>query len=356
MVRSYCLVMLNRDRAKSPLSRTPVALGVVLLFCAACGGGGGRRPISTPQPAPPPDEAAQPAVRLDQGSRAKPSLPAGSRASAEPAPTARGVRHVFQPGQTLYSLARAYKVPLEVLMRANAITDPTAVREGTSLFIPGARRTLEVPPTFPASRDVTQSTPGERGAGSHEPRTLEASALAFPGSLPTQRPPSSPGAPPPSGAIPPPGAPPSSPPRTVPPGLTAPPGVALGWPLRGMITSRFGLRGRHHHHEGVDIDGTLGEEILAAASGTVVRSGREGGYGRTVVIDHGGGLTTLYAHASRLLVREGDEVQRGEPIAEVGRSGNARGSHLHFEVHRNGRPIDPMPMLRTTTAAAGDSR
>jgi len=120
---------------------------------------------------------------------------------------------------------------------------------------------------------------------------------------------------------------------------------AFVWPLRGKITSAFGPRGRRAHHEGLDIDGDLGDAILAAAAGTVVRADSERQYGRVVLIDHGHGVTTLYAHASRLLVRAGDAVEKGEAIAEVGATGNAHGTHLHFEVRQDGRPVDPVPYL-----------
>jgi murein DD-endopeptidase MepM/ murein hydrolase activator NlpD len=89
----------------------------------------------------------------------------------------------------------------------------------------------------------------------------------------------------------------------------------------------------------------MGQEIRAAAAGRVVWAGVGRKYGRMVVIDHGGGLASLYAHASRLLVEVDEEIQAGEPIAEVGRSGNASGTHLHFEVRRDGHPIDPLPLL-----------
>jgi len=78
----------------------------------------------------------------------------------------------------------------------------------------------------------------------------------------------------------------------------------------------------------------------------VIRADVDGQYGRMVILDHGGGLTTLYAHASRLLVHVGDRVDAGDRIAEVGGSGNARGTHLHFEVRREDRPVDPVPLLR----------
>jgi LysM repeat protein len=120
------------------------------------------------------------------------------------------------------------------------------------------------------------------------------------------------------------------------------------WPIEGAITGPFGPRGKHHQHEGIDIDGSDGDPVKAAASGTVVLAGSNGDYGRTVIIDHGNGLRTLYGHASRLFVKEGDEVHTGDLIAAVGHSGNARGSHLHFEVRRDGRPVNPLPYLLPT--------
>ncbi len=119
----------------------------------------------------------------------------------------------------------------------------------------------------------------------------------------------------------------------------------------GRITSPYGLRqdpfdGHLTRHEGVDLAGDEGAEIHAAAGGVVKRSGDLGGYGNAVEIDHGNGLTTLYAHASDLLVRDGDRVTPGQAIARVGHSGRATGPHLHFEVRLRGRPVDPSRALR----------
>jgi len=119
----------------------------------------------------------------------------------------------------------------------------------------------------------------------------------------------------------------------------------LGWPLRGAITSGYGYRGREFH-SGIDIDGSYGEAIVAAEDGRVVDAGWNGGYGRTIVIDHGGGLKTLYAHCSSILVDVGDRVERGEVIGRVGSSGRSTGSHLHFEVILNGSTVNPLSFLR----------
>ncbi len=129
---------------------------------------------------------------------------------------------------------------------------------------------------------------------------------------------------------------------------------SLAWPLTGRVTSPFNLGNKHRHHEGIDIDGEFGQRIRSARTGRVLEAGKSGRYGNSILIDHGAGLTTFYAHASKILVRAGDPVKQGDVIAEVGRSGNAQGTHLHFEARRNGRPVNPLKLLddRSVVAAA----
>jgi hypothetical protein len=119
-------------------------------------------------------------------------------------------------------------------------------------------------------------------------------------------------------------------------------------PAAGYLSSRFS-RSRNHPifhqampHEGVDVSAPRGTPILAAAKGRIVRSGWVSGYGQMVEIDHGYGFTTLYGHASKLLVRVGQEVRRGDIIAQVGSTGIATSAHLHYEVRLNGRAQNPM--------------
>ncbi|MEE9219041.1 MAG: LysM peptidoglycan-binding domain-containing M23 family metallopeptidase [Acidobacteriota bacterium] len=131
--------------------------------------------------------------------------------------------------------------------------------------------------------------------------------------------------------------------------------LSLRWPLRGEIRSRFGRRGRQHH-DGIDINGRHGNPIRAAADGEVVVARSWGAYGKTVVLDHGTGVRTLYAHASKLLVKVGQRVRAGQTIARVGSSGNATGSHLHFEVQKSRRPVDPLLYLPLEQARAGSPR
>jgi murein DD-endopeptidase MepM/ murein hydrolase activator NlpD len=116
------------------------------------------------------------------------------------------------------------------------------------------------------------------------------------------------------------------------------------WPVNGVVVSGFGWRGSRMH-EGIDISASSGTPIWAAAAGTVIWSGWRGGYGNAVVVDHGNGLATLYAHSSSLLVSVGQSVGQGETVALVGTTGNSSGPHLHFEVRVNGTAVDPLNYL-----------
>lgn len=122
------------------------------------------------------------------------------------------------------------------------------------------------------------------------------------------------------------------------------------WPASGKVSSKFGSRkdpfeGRKRFHEGIDIAASHGEDIRASASGKVILAKSYNGYGRTVIIDHGRGITTLYGHASKLLVKEGQTVSKGQLIAKVGSSGRSTGPHLHFEIRINGQAVDPLSYL-----------
>jgi murein DD-endopeptidase MepM/ murein hydrolase activator NlpD len=119
------------------------------------------------------------------------------------------------------------------------------------------------------------------------------------------------------------------------------------------FTSGFGVRsdpfrGRASMHTGIDLAGPVGTPIYATADGTVSRSGwHNGGYGNLITIDHGRGITTLYAHLSGMTVREGEQVTRGQMIGRMGSTGRSTGSHLHYEVRIDNRPVNPLPFMRS---------
>ena len=127
------------------------------------------------------------------------------------------------------------------------------------------------------------------------------------------------------------------------------------WPIvDGRILSGFGVLRGGHRHKGIDIRGMLGEPVRAAHGGRIVYSGSTlRGYGKTVIIDHGNGLQSLYAHNSTLLVAEGERVARGQVVARVGRTGNATTEHCHFEVRKRDVAVDPLQYLR---GAMGSTR
>jgi len=128
-------------------------------------------------------------------------------------------------------------------------------------------------------------------------------------------------------------------------------------PTQGWLSSNFTshrmhpLLGFSRPHEGIDVRAPMGTPIEAPAAGLVVKAGWESGYGWTIEIDHGYGISTRYGHTSQMLVRAGQRVERGELIARVGRTGLADGTHLHYEVHVNGRPVDPLKFVLPTVLA-----
>jgi murein DD-endopeptidase MepM/ murein hydrolase activator NlpD len=129
-----------------------------------------------------------------------------------------------------------------------------------------------------------------------------------------------------------------------PPGDTTPSAAGFIWPVNGPVTSPFGMRwGRMH--EGIDIGASEGTPIRAAAAGRVVYAGWMSGYGNLVAIDHGRGISTAYAHQSRIGVGNGQVVSQGQTIGYVGCTGHCFGPHLHFEVRINGTPVDPLGYL-----------
>lgn len=126
------------------------------------------------------------------------------------------------------------------------------------------------------------------------------------------------------------------------------------WPVKGgWVSSLFGYRtdpftGRRAYHSGMDIAARRQTPIQAAAAGVVVQAGRDGGYGETVLLQHANGYSTRYAHTHEVLVERGQKIEKGEPIATVGSTGRSTGPHLHFEVLKDGRRVNPKDFLQAS--------
>lgn len=183
---------------------------------------------------------------------------------------------------------------------------------------------LAAPPTAPATAGSSQ--------GSSTPTTAAPTTAA-------PKPAASPANAPATAAAPPTTAKPA--PTTAKP---SPSGTRLAWPLSGPVTSPFGTRWGKLH-AGIDIGVPIGTPIHAAAAGTVFFCGVMGGYGNVVLVDHGNGLVSLYGHQNNLACADGQRVSAGQVIGYSGNTGHSTGPHLHFEVRRNGTPVDPMQYL-----------
>jgi len=126
------------------------------------------------------------------------------------------------------------------------------------------------------------------------------------------------------------------------------------WPVNGIVTSKYGYRrspfgGGRQFHAAVDIAAPYGSPIVATGDGRVVFSGWKGAYGRTVIIDHGYGFVTVYGHQSKNVVGVGDSVRKGQIIGYVGSSGRSTGPHVHYEIRKDGRTVDPMTYMTRRT-------
>ncbi|MFT3706957.1 MAG: M23 family metallopeptidase [Archangium sp.] len=211
------------------------------------------------------------------------------------------VTHLVEKGQTLYRIARAYGLTVEELMDANRIDDPRELRSGELLYIPGANGKKSV-----AEYDAPEPEPQARGTG------------VVPVSAPEKKQPKL---------------------AKVGKGTGA-----LEWPLRGVLYARFGKKGKEPH-DGIDLAAPAGQPVKTAANGTVIFAGEQKGYGLIVIVEHEDGLITLYAHNRDLRVKTGQKVRPGQVVATVGDSGKTSGPHLHFEVRREGVPVDPLDFL-----------
>jgi len=206
--------------------------------------------------------------------------------------TRNGIRHPVQRGETLWGICTTYGVNMTSVCMYNGIRDPQNIRAGERLFIPGAKRVVRVAPG--AGEGTAAPAPPEFSQGGPAPR-----------------------------------------------------GLRFLWPVAsGRVTSGFGPR-NGGRHDGIDIAAPRGTPVRAAESGKIVYSGNGiRGYGNLIIVQHRNQYSTVYAHNHRNLVSVDARVERGQRIATVGSTGRSSGNHLHFEIRRKVKPVDPMKYLR----------
>jgi murein DD-endopeptidase MepM/ murein hydrolase activator NlpD len=210
----------------------------------------------------------------------------------------QAIYHQVRPGDTLGAIAQKYGVSTQEIARYNAIHNPNKLEVGQMLRIPPGK-----PQQAAAVAKSSLLAPAQ-------PKAEQWGGERTPFSEPKRS----------DGRSP------------------------FMWPVEGPITSKFGPR-NGSFHDGVDIAAPLGTQVLAAADGKVIFSDVLRGYGNVVIVRHANGYLTVYAHNNVNLVKEGQNVRQGEPIAEVGQSGRATGASLHFEVRKDNLARDPLRHL-----------
>ncbi|MCY4221619.1 MAG: peptidoglycan DD-metalloendopeptidase family protein [Thiotrichales bacterium] len=269
------------------------------------------------------------------------SVVAPVRAPTELVVPGRDREHVVGKGDTLYSIAWRFGVDHRTLARANSIREPYTIFPGQRLLVPGSEDTAATEPAGAAASEPGGSNEVSiRGTGTaSEPAvvSLPPPLSTGPASATVEQPPkplATPPKPPTAQTAAKLAASSSSAARSV-------AGVRWMRPTRGKTISTFGRGG----NKGIDIGGTFGQPVRAAAPGRVVYAGSGLiGYGKLVIVKHDNRILSAYAHNERLHVGEGAEVKGGQHIADMGRSGKGR-TMLHFEIRRDGKPVDPLRYL-----------
>jgi murein DD-endopeptidase MepM/ murein hydrolase activator NlpD len=258
-----------------------------------------------------------------------PAAPATAPAvAAAPQPKTAGGVHVVAPGETLMKLSRLYGKSVSEIAKANKIPPHQQVKIGDRIIIPGARHVAAQPPAQSAPQPApqvvaaNQPKPGPAQPQAKQPEPQHSARVATPaaeqpvaetpvkaaeatGSMPTFR-----------------------------------------WPVRGRVIAGFGPKTNGQQNDGINLAVPEGTPVKAAEDGVVAYAGNElKGYGNLVLIRHGNGYVTAYAHASEVMVKRGEQIKRGQVIAKSGQTGNVGSPQLHFEIRKGATPVDPMQFL-----------
>jgi murein DD-endopeptidase MepM/ murein hydrolase activator NlpD len=278
-----------------------------------------------------------------------------------------------QRGQTLSGIAQSYHVSMRVIAEANHLSPPYRIDVGRTLIIPGAGQPRFPPPPVSVAAARPAEAPPVTGFDSAAVSNRGEGVAADRSMLPSSEKPSVVAAPLP--LVPPPiseSVPPAAKPAAIPPPASsavpeppsaagAPPARGSGaflWPVRGRVLANYGSGGDGTHNDGINIGAPKGAAVQAADSGIVAYTGNElRGYGNLILVKHGNGWISAYAHCDQMLVKRGERVVRGQVIARVGSTGNVSEPQLHFELRRGNHAVDPREFLTPLpTAAAKESQ
>jgi murein DD-endopeptidase MepM/ murein hydrolase activator NlpD len=244
------------------------------------------------------------------------------------APAAHGNGHTVVPGETIYSLARHYRLTPMAIAKANNLTLAQQLRVGQRIVIPGGANTprLAMPaqPPVQAAPQQHAAKPESLPAVKQQPKVAQVEPSA-------------------TARVVTPAADPL--PESAPTG-SANAAASFRWPVRGRVIAGFGPKASGGQNDGINVSVPEGTPIKAAEDGVVAYSGNElKGYGNLVLVRHSNGFVTAYAHASELAVKKGEAVKRGQVIGKAGATGNVTSPQLHFEVRKGATPVDPAQYL-----------
>ena len=207
---------------------------------------------------------------------------------------ARQLIHTVRAGDTLSAIGVRYGIPFREISHLNNLADPDKIRVGQRLRIPhGGADSLKTAQSQPAPARRGRMAVGEQKRGLRRPHLARGRFI---------------------------------------------------WPAKGVMTSRYGPR-NNSFHDGIDIAAPVGTPVVAAAPGEVIYSGVLRGYGKVIIVRHGNGYASVYAHNSAHYVKQGQPVKQGQRIAAVGKTGRATGPNLHFEIRRHNKAQDPLKLL-----------
>ena len=322
---------------------------------------GGKRAVAQrPTPAVAAETPAPAPVKPTKAARVAPvpaAAPPAPVAAAAPAPADWHGSYTVAPGDSLFAIARKHNIKAADLQSVNNITEPTKVRPGTVLKVPGdaaapaAAVVAEAPaaapaaPPKPAKPAAAAASPGAKpkiiNAATEPAAAPETRVAALGSNAPVQT----------DASAAAPKAEPAAAGTAAPKAAATAPAVAgatgkFRWPVKGKVITSFGPRPDSTHNDGINISVPSGTEVLAAEGGTVAYAGSElKGYGNLILLRHEGNWVSAYAHNDQLLVKRGDKVKRGQAIAKAGNTGSVDQPQVHFELRQGSKPIDPVPYM-----------